>query len=68
MFLVYHARTRLTYTLEVQQIARTITKTLGLNEELAELIALWYASLGYIGERMLDRIMSSRYKIKGFNE
>src|SRR5674476_1420645 len=37
---VDHYRTRLTHTLEVSQIARTISRALGLNEDLAEALAL----------------------------
>lgn len=67
-----HARTRLTHTLEVSQIARTITKALGLNEELAEAIALGHdighTPFGHVGERMLNSIMNGCYKIGDFNE
>ncbi|MBU5301294.1 dNTP triphosphohydrolase [Clostridium sporogenes] len=67
-----HARTRLTHTLEVAQIARTITKALGLNEELAEAIALGHdighTPFGHVGERMLNSIMSGCYEIRDFNE
>ncbi|WP_407647620.1 deoxyguanosinetriphosphate triphosphohydrolase family protein [Clostridium brassicae] len=67
-----HARTRLTHTLEVAQIARTITKALELNEELAESIALGHdighTPFGHVGERMLNSIMSGCYEIRDFNE
>lgn len=55
-----HYRTRLTHTLEVAQIARTIAKSLLLNEELTEAIALGHdlghTPFGHAGERALDRI------------
>ncbi|HWT76015.1 MAG TPA: deoxyguanosinetriphosphate triphosphohydrolase [Mobilitalea sp.] len=55
-----HYRTRLTHTLEVSQIARTIAKALLLNEELTEAIALGHdlghTPFGHAGERALDRI------------
>lgn len=55
-----HYRTRLTHTLEVAQIARTIAKALRLNEELAEAIALGHdlghTPFGHAGERALNEI------------
>lgn len=55
-----HYRTRLTHTLEVSQIARTIGKALYLNEDLIEAIALGHdlghTPFGHAGERSLDRI------------
>lgn len=55
-----HYRTRLTHTLEVSQIARTIAKALCLNEELTEAIALGHdlghTPFGHAGERALDEI------------
>ncbi len=56
-----HYRTRLTHTLEVSQIARTIARCLRLNEDLAEAIALGHdlghTPFGHIGERSLDETM-----------
>src|SRR5436305_6831698 len=56
-----HYRTRLTHTLEVSQIARTIAKVLRLHEELTEAIPLGHdlgqTPLGHVGERILDRLM-----------
>ena len=56
-----HYRTRLTHTLEVAQIARTIAKALRLNETLAEAIAmahdLGHPPFGHAGESVLDRIV-----------
>lgn len=55
-----HYRTRLTHTLEVSQIARTIAKALHLNEELVEAISLahdlGHTPFGHAGERALNHI------------
>ena len=55
-----HYRTRLTHTLEVAQIARTISKALSLNEDLTEAIALGHdlghTPFGHSGEAVLDRL------------
>jgi len=55
-----HYRTRLTHTLEVSQIARSIAKVLRLHEELTEAIALGHdlghPPFGHAGERVLDRL------------
>lgn len=55
-----HYRNRLTHTLEVSQIARTIAKALSLNEDLTEAIALGHdlghTPFGHAGERALDRV------------
>ena len=52
-------RTRLTHTLEVAQIARTISCQLGLDEELTEAIALGHdvghTPFGHVGERTLNK-------------
>ena len=61
-----HYRTRLTHTLEVSQIARTIAKVLRLHEELTEAIALGHdlghTPFGHAGERVLDGLVPG-----GFN-
>ena len=61
-----HYRTRLTHTLEVSQIARSIAKVLRLHEELTEAIALGHdlghTPFGHAGERVLGELMPG-----GFN-
>ena len=61
-----HYRTRLTHTLEVSQIARTIAKALALNEELTEAIALGHdlghTPFGHQGERVLAALMPGGFE------
>jgi len=56
-----HYRTRLTHTIEVATISRTVARTLSLNEDLAEAIALahdlGHPPFGHAGEETLDRLM-----------
>ena len=54
-------RTRLTHTLEVSQIARTIARALRLNEDLTEAISLAH-DLGHAGERALDQLTPGGFK------
>lgn len=59
-----HIRTRLTHTLEVAQVARTISRALFLNEDLTEAIALGHdlghTPFGHMGERVLSRLSLER--------
>src|SRR5512136_2465368 len=61
-----HYRTRLTHTLEVSQIARTISRALRLNEDLSEAISLGHdlghTPFGHAGEDMLNQVVPG-----GFN-
>ena len=60
-----HYRTRLTHTIEVAQIARTIARALALNEDLTEAIALGHdlghTPFGHAGEYVLDDILRENY-------
>ncbi len=64
-----HRRNRLTHTLEVTQLARTIGRALGLNEDLIEAIALGHdlgqPAFGPAGERALDELLRGRLDGKG---
>lgn len=61
-----HYRTRLTHTLEVSQIARTVARALRLNEDLTEAIALGHdlghTPFGHAGERTLNRLMPDGFR------
>jgi len=61
-----HYRTRLTHTLEVAQIARSIAKVLALNEDLTEAIALGHdlghTPFGHHGERVLNTLMPGGFE------
>ena len=64
-----HYRTRLTHTLEVAQIARTVAKVLELNEDLTEAVALGHdlghAPFGHAGESVLDRLVPGGFSHHG---
>ena len=61
-----HYRTRLTHTLEVSQIARSVSKVLRLNEELTEAIALGHdlghTPFGHAGERVLQQLVPGGFE------
>ena len=61
-----HYVTRLTHTLEVAQIARTISRALNLNEDLTEAIALGHdlghTPFGHVGERVLDELFPAGFR------
>lgn len=61
-----HYITRLTHTLDVSQIARSIARTLSLNEDLAEAIALGHdlghTPFGHSGERILDKLVPAGFR------
>lgn len=62
-----HYRTRLTHTLEVTQVSRTVARALALNEDLVEAIGLGHdlghPPFGHIGEDALDRCLTERFGV-----
>jgi dGTPase len=67
-----HFRTRLTHTLEMMQISRTIARALGLNEDLAEAIALGHdlghTPFGHTGEEALSHVLAHHGRTFRHNE
>ena len=67
-----HVRTRLTHTLEVAQIAETISGALNLNTMLATAMAyghdVGHTPFGHVGERTLNYIMNGCFEYYGYNE
>jgi dGTPase len=61
-----HYRTRLTHTLEVSQVARTVARALALNEDLTEAIALGHdlghTPFGHAGERVLNQLVPGGFR------
>lgn len=64
-----HYRTRITHTLEVSQLSRTMARALGLNEDLVEAISLGHdlghTPFGHIGEVVLNQILSGNDTLDG---
>ena len=67
-----HYRTRLTHTLEVMRIARTISRALELNEDLTEAISLGHdlghTPFGHAGERALNELMSDNGGFRHYDQ
>ena len=63
-----HYRTRLTHTLEVTQISRTVARALRLNEDLVEAIGLGHdlghPPFGHVGEDALDQCLTERFGLR----
>jgi dGTPase len=63
-----HYRTRLTHTIEVTQISRTVARALALNEDLTEAIGLGHdlghPPFGHIGESALDECLTERFGLR----
>jgi dGTPase len=63
-----HYRTRLTHTLEVTQVSRTVARALRLNEDLVEAIGLGHdlghPPFGHVGEAALDRCLADRFGLE----
>jgi dGTPase len=64
-----HFRTRLTHTIEVSQIARSVARALGLNEDLTEAVALGHdlghTPFGHSGENVLDALLRESHPLAG---